>query len=246
VELWRNPERERDRERQREEQWRAASPTLPACQSVCQSGTHVEFCNLLLLEGNSACLGCFLQLPGFVRRFIRTLLACISSVPCFWSKIRSSCFLLFIVVVTFCFCLLLWDIECIGLVCVTVSFCDLTSGDELYWQIVHPSRAEENSNRLWFLEYDDGRSPGKVVECTATTVRAIANHSGLRAVQSGMLKFHAVRNPLRLESLEVGYDYKLFWSLAGEQAERWWCPNWFQGSNFFLGFSCFLSWRIGT
>lgn len=105
--------------------------------------------------------------------------------------------------------------------------CDLTSGDELYWQIVHPSRAEKNSNRLWFLEYDDGRSPGKVLECTATSVHAIANHSGLRAVQSGMLKFHTVRNPLRLESLEVGYDHKVFWSLAGEQAERRWCPNWF-------------------
>jgi hypothetical protein len=26
--------------------------------------------------------------------------------------------------------------------------CDLTSVDELYWQIVHPSRAEENYNRL--------------------------------------------------------------------------------------------------
>ncbi len=60
--------------REREEQWRAASPTLPACQSVCQSGTHVEFCNLLF-ERNSACLGCFLQLLGFVRGFIRTLLA---------------------------------------------------------------------------------------------------------------------------------------------------------------------------
>ncbi|CAK9209221.1 unnamed protein product [Sphagnum troendelagicum] len=29
------------------------------------------------------------------------------------------------------------------------------------------------------------RSPGKVLECTATSVHAIANHSGLRAVQSG-------------------------------------------------------------
>jgi len=44
--LWNSEETQRKREREREEQWRAASPTLPACQSVCQSGVLGRYLNV--------------------------------------------------------------------------------------------------------------------------------------------------------------------------------------------------------